>query len=46
MLMYLASDGNFHISLVSSMWKLSVMPLRTLGNSLYELTIKVNDLLD
>jgi hypothetical protein len=43
--MYLASDRYFHIGLVSSMWKSSLMPLRTLGNSLYELIIKVNDLL-
>jgi hypothetical protein len=35
--MYLASDKYFHIGLVSSMWKSSVIPLRTLGNSLYEL---------
>jgi hypothetical protein len=38
-------DRYFHIGLVSSMWKSSVMPLKTLGNSLYELIIKVNDLL-
>jgi hypothetical protein len=43
--MYLASDGYFHIGLVSSMWKSSIMPLKTLGSSLYELIIKVNDLL-
>jgi hypothetical protein len=43
--MYLASDKYFHIGLVSSMWKSSVMPLRTLGNSLYKVIIKVNDLL-
>jgi hypothetical protein len=35
MLMYLASDRYFHIGLVSSMWKSSLMPLKTLGNSLY-----------
>jgi hypothetical protein len=43
-LMYLASDRYFHIGLVSSMWKSPIMPLRTLGSSLYELIIKVNDL--
>jgi hypothetical protein len=43
--MYLASDMYFHIGLVSSMSKLSLLPLRTLGNSL-ELIIKVNVLLE
>jgi hypothetical protein len=38
--MYLASDMYFHIGLVYSMWKLSVMPLRTLGNSLDKVIIK------
>jgi hypothetical protein len=44
-LMYLASDRYFHIGLVSSMWKLSVVSLKTLGNSLYESINKVNVLL-
>jgi hypothetical protein len=45
MSMYLASDMLFYIGLVSSMWKSSIIPLRPLGNSLYELIIKMNDLL-
>jgi hypothetical protein len=42
--MYLASDRYFHIGLVSSMWKSSIMPLRTL-NSFDKVIIRVNDLL-
>jgi hypothetical protein len=44
--MYLTSDGYFHLDSVSRMWKSSVMPLKTLGSSLYELIIKVNHLKD
>jgi len=43
--MYLASDKYFHIGLVSNMWKTSLLPLKTLGYSCYELIIKVNDIL-
>jgi hypothetical protein len=44
--MYLASNMYFHIGSVSSMWKSSVMPLGTLGNSIYVLIIEVNNLLN